>query len=164
MSVIHALRGAGPGDVLVVDVGGDDRAVAGELFCTEAQRRGVAALVVHGRCRDSATLTRLALPVWATGVAPRAYPAQALPETGVALTLAEVTVHPGEWLVGDDDGLLVGSAEEFEAAVDAAERIEAREKSLQARILEGTGLFDVMNYDEHVAALREGRPGCLAFG
>ena len=38
MSVIHALRESGPGDVLVVDAGGDDRAVAGELFATEAPR------------------------------------------------------------------------------------------------------------------------------
>ena len=31
-------------------------------------------------------------------------------------------------------------------------------------MLDGTSLFDVMNYDEHLAALRDGRPGGLAFG
>ena len=50
------------------------------------------------------------------------------------------------------------------AAVDGAEAIEAREKGLQARMLDGASLFDVMNYDEHLAALRDGRPGGLAFG
>lgn len=164
MSVIHALRDAAAGEVLVVDVGGDDRAVAGELFATEAQRRGLAALVIHGRCRDSATLARLSMPVWATGVAPNAYAARALPETGVTLSLGEVTVSPGELIVGDDDGLVTGSEEEFAAAVGGAEAIEAREKGLQARMLEGASLFDVMNYDEHLAALRAGQPGGLAFG
>ena len=164
MSVIHALRESGPGDVLVVDAGGDDRAVAGELFGTEAQRRGLAGLVILGRSRDTATLADLRMPVWSTGFAPNAYAATALPETGVSLSLEGVRVDPGELVVGDDDGLVVGSDDEFAAAVDGAEAIEAREKGLQARLLDGASLFDVMNYDEHLAALRDGRPGGLAFG
>ncbi len=164
MSVIHALRESGPGDVLVVDAGGDDRAVAGELFGTEAQRRGLAGLVILGRSRDTATLAGLALPVWSTGFAPNAYPAKELPETGVVLSLDGVTVSPGELLVGDDDGLVVGTDAELAAAVDGAEAIESREKGLQSRMLGGASLFDVMNYDEHLAALRDGRPGGLAFG
>jgi 4-hydroxy-4-methyl-2-oxoglutarate aldolase len=164
MSVLHALRNSGPGDVLVVDAGGDDRAVAGELFCTEAQRRGLAGLVILGRSRDTATVSRLSMPVWSTGFAPNAYPAVALPVTGVDLSLGGVVVRPGDLLIGDDDGLLVGSEEELAAAVDAAETIEARERSLQAQVLAGTSLFDVMSYDEHLGALRDGRPGRLSFG
>ena len=164
MSVIHALREAGPGDVLVVDAGGDDRAVAGELFGTEAQRRGLAGLVILGRSRDTATLAGLAMPVWSTGFAPNAYAATELPETGATLSLDGVRVDPGDLLVGDDDGLVVGTEAELAAAVDGAEAIEAREKGLQARMLDGASLFDVMNYDEHLAALRDGRPGGLAFG
>ena len=164
MSVIHALRESGPGDVLVVDAGGDERAVAGELFGTEAQRRGLAALVILGRSRDTATLAGLSMPVWSTGFAPNAYGAGSLPETGVTLSLDGVHVEPGELLVGDDDGLVVGSHDELAAAVDGAEAIELREKGIQARLLEGASLFDVMNYDEHLAALRDGRPGGLAFG
>jgi len=164
MSVIHALRESGPGDVLVVDAGGDDRAVAGELFGTEALRRGLAGLVILGRSRDTATLAGLPLPVWSTGSAPNAYAAKSLPETGITLSLDGVRVDPGELVIGDDDGLLVGSESEFGAAVDGAEAIETREKGLQARMLDGASLFDVMNYDEHLAALRDGRPGGLAFG
>ena len=164
MSVIHALRESGPGDVLVVDAGGDDRAVAGELFGTEALRRGLAGLVILGRSRDTATLAGLPLPVWSTGSAPNAYPAKSLPETGISLSLDGVRVDPGELVIGDDDGLVVGSESDFGAAVDGAEAIETREKGLQARMLDGASLFDVMNYDEHLAALRDGRPGGLAFG
>ena len=147
----------------MVDAGGDDRAVAGELFGTEALRRGLAGLVILGRSRDTATLAGLALPVWSTGAAPNAYAAKSLPVTGVALSLDGVPVEPGELIVGDDDGLVVGSQAELGAAVDAAEAIEAREKGLQARMLEGASLFDVMNYDEHLAELRDGRAGGLAF-
>src|SRR6187431_1448416 len=164
MSVIHALRETGPGDVLVVDDGGDDRAVAGELFGTEALRRGLAGLVILGRSRDTATLAGLPLPVWSTGSAPNAYAAKSLPETGITLSLDGVRVDPGELVIGDDDGLVVGSESELGAAVDGAEAIETREKGLQARMLDGASLFEVMNYDEHLAALRDGRPGGLAFG
>ena len=164
MSVIHALRESGPGDVLVVDAGGDDRAVAGELFGTEALRRGLAGLVILGRSRDTATLAGLPLPIWSTGSAPNAYAAKSLPETGITLSLDGVRVDPGELVIGDDDGLVVGSESEFGAAVDGAEAIETREKGLQARMLDGASLFDVMNYDEHLAALRDGHPGGLAFG
>jgi regulator of RNase E activity RraA len=80
------------------------------------------------------------------------------------LVLDGVQVEPGELIVGDDDGLVVGSEEEFGAAVEAAEVIESREKALQTRLLDGTSLFDVMNYEEHLVALRDGRPGGLAFG
>lgn len=104
------------------------------------------------------------MPVWSTGFAPNAYPAKALPETEVDLFLEGVRVQPGDLILGDEDGLVVGSEQEFASAVEAAEAIEAHEKGLQARMLDGASLFDVMNYDEHLAALREGRPTGLAFG
>ncbi|MEO7420991.1 MAG: hypothetical protein ABIU87_01185 [Ornithinibacter sp.] len=163
MSVLQALRESGPGDVLVVDAGGDERAVAGELFGTEAQRRGLAGIVIWGRSRDSATLATLSIPVWSRGVAPNAYAAVGLPETGLALSIEGIRVGPGELIVGDDDGLVIGSEEELLAAADGAEEIEAREKGLRARMLDGASLFDDMNYDEHLAALRDGCPSGLTF-
>src|ERR1700754_3056932 len=51
LPVFSALEAAEPGDVLVVVNGGGRRAVVGELFATEAKRRGVAGIVVDGLCR-----------------------------------------------------------------------------------------------------------------
>lgn len=164
MSVIGALQVCGAGDVLVVDAGGDERAVAGELFATEAQRRGLAGFVIHGRSRDTATLATLSIPVWSTGVAPNAFPAKAIPQVDIPLDLNGVAVAPGELIVGDDDGLVVGTAAELAAALDGAETIEARERRLQSVMLAGASLFDAMNFDEHLAELRAGRPGGLALG
>jgi 4-hydroxy-4-methyl-2-oxoglutarate aldolase len=160
--VIVGLRSAGPGDVLLV-AGDPDRAVAGELFATEALRRGLAGLVIHGLCRDSRTLRATDLPVFATGVSPRACPARALPSVGVTLTLGAVEVHPGDLVLADDDGVVVGSVAEIAAAIDGAEAIQTREEALRAAIEAGESLFDHLNVDEHVAALREGRETRLAF-
>ena len=160
--VIVGLRSAGPGDVLLV-AGDPERAVAGELFATEALRRGLSGIVIHGLCRDSRTLRAMDLPVFATGVSPRACPARAVPSVGATLTLGDVEVHPGDLVLADDDGVVVGSVDEIAAAIDGAEAIQTREEGLRAAIEAGESLFDHLNVDEHVAALRDGRDTKLAF-
>ena len=71
MSVIGALQIAGAGDVLVVAAGVKDQAVSGELFGTEAFRRGLAGVVIDGMSRDSAALRLLGLPFYSRGVTPK---------------------------------------------------------------------------------------------
>jgi regulator of ribonuclease E activity RraA/HMG-CHA aldolase family protein len=65
LSVLGALQHSGPGDVLVVAAGGSRHAVAGELFASEAARRGLAGIVIDGFCRDTATLKRMIMPIYA---------------------------------------------------------------------------------------------------
>src|SRR5258705_10236985 len=77
MPVLGGLRQGGPGDVLMVATGGARLAMAGELFATEALRRGMAGLVIGRYCRGLATLRRLPPPGFAPGAAPRAAPAPA---------------------------------------------------------------------------------------
>ena len=65
--VLAGLEQCGAGDILVVDAGTTEHAVLGELFATEAVRRGMAGIVVYGLCRDTATLTQMRLPIYALG-------------------------------------------------------------------------------------------------
>ena len=164
MSVIAALHAAQPGDVLVVDAGVADRAVAGELFATEAVRRGVAGIVIDGLCRDTPTLRQLELPVFARGATPIAAPARRVPVTGVAVQVGGIQVRPGDLLLGDDDGIVVGTEDELEAALARAETIQRGEEALRGSITGGTSLFAAMNYDEHVTRLREGHDSALSLG
>lgn len=96
-------------------------------------------------------------------MSPRAYPAKAVPEVEVPLRLDDVPVHPGELLIGDDDGLVVGTADELAAALEKAEEIEALEKHLQGEILAGRPLLDAFTVAEHLAALQAGRPSTLRY-
>lgn len=164
MSVIAALHRAGPGDVLVVAPGIEDEAVAGELFASEALRRGVAGIVIDGLCRDTPTLRRLPLPVYARGSSPKATPARKVPVTQVPVLVGGVPVAPGDLLLGDDDGIVVGTEDELAAAVDRAEAIQTGEEGLRERIQGGTSLFAAMNFDDHVAALTAGRESALSLG
>src|SRR5262245_21221023 len=65
LTVLQALHDAGAGDVLVIDAGGGTHAMAGELFASEANRKGLAGIVIDGACRDTAKLAMMTFPVYA---------------------------------------------------------------------------------------------------
>ena len=162
MSMFAGVRLSGPGDVLVV-AGNDRHAVVGELMATEVLRRGAAGIVIDGVCRDSRVLAEIDLPVYARGVAPTACPARAVPVVQVSITIGAVPVHPGDLLLGDDDGVVVASEDEIRAVLDAAETIQRREEMLRTAIAAGSSLFDSVNFDEHLAAVQAGRDSRLSF-
>jgi 4-hydroxy-4-methyl-2-oxoglutarate aldolase len=163
--VLIGLRAAGPGDVLVV-TGTPGRALAGELFATEARRRGLAGIVIDGLCRDSRTLRAIDLPFFARGTSPRAYGAAKLPVEDAPILAGGadgVEVRPGDLVLADDDGVVLGSVDEVEAALEGAEEIQRREEALRAAIERGESIFDHLNLDEHLAALRDGGDSRLRF-
>ena len=147
-SVVAALEQSGPGDVLVVAGGGDRYAVAGELFATEATRRGVAGIVIDGLCRDTAILATLTIPVYARGRTPRAAPVLASPVIQTPVMIGDVEIAPADLIIGDDDGIVVGTAAELEAAIGGAEEIQAREEGLRRSIERGGSLFDLMGFGD----------------
>ncbi|SDS67868.1 Demethylmenaquinone methyltransferase [Friedmanniella luteola] len=163
MSVIEGLRSSGPGDVLVVAAGSLEHAVAGELFGTEAVRRGLAGLVVDGLCRDSRALRELGFPVFARGVAPTAFGARKPPVVQVPVRIGPVEVQPGDLVVGDDDGVVVGSVEAMAAVVERAEAIQHREDALAEQLRAGSSLFDHLDYDRHRDAVLAGEDSGLTF-
>jgi 4-hydroxy-4-methyl-2-oxoglutarate aldolase len=141
LPVLDGLERAGEGDVLVVDGGGGPPALAGELFASEARRRGLAGIVIDGFCRDTAELRAIDLPFYARGCVPNAFGPGAEPGEAGPVRCGGVDVAPGDVLVGDDDGIVVGTGEELEAVLDAAEALQATERSILAGIRAGESLF-----------------------
>ena len=72
-----------------------------------------------------------------------------------------VQVAPGDVLVGDDDGIVVGPEAELAAVLDAAEALQGTEAGMLAGIRSGTSLFERLDYDEHLARLRAGEDSCV---
>jgi 4-hydroxy-4-methyl-2-oxoglutarate aldolase len=161
--VLAGLQQCAAGNILVVDAGTTEHAVLGELFATEAVRRGLAGIVVYGLCRDTATLAELPLPIYSLGTIPRAVGATQIPLIQQPVRLGDVEIRPEEILVGDDDGIVVLSDEELVAALDAAVAIQEREAAIRAAILNGTSLFEQLNFAEHVDNLASERATSLAF-
>jgi 4-hydroxy-4-methyl-2-oxoglutarate aldolase len=163
LPVMSALTEAAPGDVLVVATGGGTRAVYGELFVTEARRRGLAGIVADGYCRDLRGLRAIGLPVYARGTSPRSGTSVSRAAHGQRIVCGGVEVSPGDIVFGDDDGLLVAPADRIAAALDTAELIARSERAILAGQARGESLHELTNHDEHVAALDRGDSSALAF-
>ena len=163
LTVIQALGEASPGDVLVVDGQGGTRALAGELFATEAHRRGIAGIVVDGCVRDVETLRRLDIPVYARGFHPTSGTVETLLETQVPIHCGGVPVNPGDVVFGDQDGVIVATADELAALIPAAEAIRDNEAVALERMGRGDSLLDMLNAEEHCDNVRAGRPSKLRF-
>ena len=163
LALFDALAVAAPGDVLVVATGGGERAVLGELFATEAARRGLAGVVVDGLCRDVHGLRRLRLPVFARGTTPRSGSTVARRAPGEPIPCGGVEVAPGDLVVADDDGVVIAPPARIAAALEAAERIGRAERAMLAAMREGTPLHDLTNHAEHVARLDAGQESRLEF-
>jgi 4-hydroxy-4-methyl-2-oxoglutarate aldolase len=163
LPVMDALAQAAPDDVLVIAANGGSRAVFGELFATEARRRGLAGIVTDGFCRDLRGLRGIGLPVFARGTTPRSGSTVSRTALGSTITCGGVEVAPGDIVFGDDDGLLIASAERIEAVLDTAELIGRSERAILAAQARGESLHDLTNHREHVAALDRGEASALAF-
>jgi 4-hydroxy-4-methyl-2-oxoglutarate aldolase len=163
LPVMSALAEAAPGDVLVIATGGAPVAVFGELFATEARRRGLAGIVCDGFCRDLRGLRVIGLPVFARGTTPRSGTTVSRAAPGATVDVGGVAVAPGDIVFGDDDGLLVAPAERIAAALETGEAIGRAERAILAAQAGGTALHDLTNHAEHVAALDRGEASALAF-
>ena len=163
LPVMGALAEAGPGDVLVIAAGGGSRAVFGELFATEARRRGLAGIVADGFCRDLRGLREIGLPVFARGTTPRSGTTVSRAALGATVACGGVRVSPGDIVFGDDDGLLIAPADRIAAALETAETIGRSERAILAAQARGEALHDLTNHAEHIAALDRGEASALAF-
>lgn len=163
LTVIKALSDAQPGDVLVVETRGTRRAVAGELFSFEAKRKGLAGLVVDGAVRDIAQVRTFGFPVYSRSVCPASGTTKRVFDTQVPVLCGGLVVQPGDVLFGDDDGIVVASAEHLASLVDAARGIQAVEAETLARMQAGESLVTMLNFDDHYNAVKAGRDSKLKF-
>jgi 4-hydroxy-4-methyl-2-oxoglutarate aldolase len=163
LPVFAALAEATPGEVLVIAGGGAGRAVLGELYATEARRRGLAGIVIDGLCRDVQGLRRVGLPVFARGTVPASGSAVSRAPVRREIRCGGVAVAPGDIVFGDDDGVVIAAPERIAAALEAAEGIARAERAILEALGRDEALHDLTNYAEHVERLDRGDESALAF-
>ena len=96
MPVLMALQEAARGEVLVVDSGGSERALFGELMACEAKRKALAGIVCDGACRDIDGLRTVGLPVYSRLVCPRLATKSKVGRLQVPVSVGGVEVIPGD--------------------------------------------------------------------
>jgi RraA family protein len=134
LMVHKALKVAEPGDVIVVDAGGDlNNAIVGELMLSHAIQIGLAGMVINGAVRDSAWIRAHDFPVFAAGVTHRGPYKDGPGEINVPIALDGMVIEPGDLVIGDDDGLLCVPFDDTESLYEAARtKRETEEKTLAA--------------------------------
>jgi 3-hexulose-6-phosphate synthase/6-phospho-3-hexuloisomerase len=143
---VEAIDVAAAGDVIVIDACGQPPAVWGELASESARNKGLAGLAVHGAVRDTADIRRLGLPVWSTHVCSHAGDPNGVGAINVPITIGGQRICPGDWIVADDDGVMViPKARAVEMANRAADVLEA-ENRIRQEIRDGKStLAKVLN-------------------
>lgn len=125
-----ALTMAQPGDVIVVDAGGDlTNSIIGERMMVNAQRRGFAGWVVNGAIRDLDWVRKNTLPVFGAGVSHRGPYKSGPGEINVTVAIDGMIIEPGDLIIGDDDGLLCVPFDEVDAVYKKAYAKHEQESS-----------------------------------
>jgi 4-hydroxy-4-methyl-2-oxoglutarate aldolase len=135
----RAVYAASPGDVLVADVRGQTEAgYWGEILSQAAVVQGIAGLVIAGGVRDVDRIAALGFPVFAANVCIRGTTKDPAGDgtLGEPIVVGEITVRPGDAVLGDADGVVVVEAGDVDAVVTAA-RARARQEDEILRRLQG---------------------------
>lgn len=125
----RALQMVREGDVLVIDDGDHDTGCFGHKSAMLARRRGGTGAVMSGSARDAAELRRDRFPVFCSGVSPRAAQKNTPGSINVPVHVGGIVVHPGDIVVGDDDGVVVVPLGMADAVLAKARERDRREKS-----------------------------------
>jgi regulator of RNase E activity RraA len=138
--MVHKAIGlAEPGDVIVVDAGGDlTNAIIGELMIAQMVKRGLGGIVINGAIRDSAAIRAGGYPVFAAGVTHRGPYKDGPGEINVPVAIDGMVIAPGDLVIGDEDGLLCVPYDQVEQVHAAAAAKHAAETKQMAAIEAGT--------------------------
>ncbi|MEA3094140.1 MAG: hypothetical protein QOJ04_5482 [Caballeronia sp.] len=127
-----------PGDVLVIDGGGDiTQALMGEIMATYAESLGVQGLVIDGAIRDVGAIREHDFPVYARAATHRGPYKNGPGEVNVPVTVGGMVVQPGDIIVGDQDGVLAIAPADVAAVIEGARRQADKEAAALRSIAEG---------------------------
>ena len=157
VSILAAVHRAESGDVVVVANHTLQVGLMGDLIGTEAVRKGLAGFIVGGHVRDARELVGMGLPVFSLGtfpVGPLKVPAadRGIGVLGATVEIGGVSIAPGSWVFGDDDGVVVIGAVDLDGVLAAANDAAVKEDALASEIRAGVALGDLFDLDAFLAA------------
>jgi 4-hydroxy-4-methyl-2-oxoglutarate aldolase len=145
LAAVRAVDAAPAGSVIVIDAGAAERGVSwGGTATFAASRKGIAGLVTNGTVRDLAEILDRKFSVFATGASLvaglRGHPGW----LEIPISIGEVVVHPGDFIVGDLDGVVVVPAAQVVEVAQRAVVQRDREVEREKMLLRGATLMDVL--------------------
>lgn len=143
-TITLAIDEANDGDVLLVETSNMDAAIWGELASTCAKNKGVKSTLVYGCVRDLDALLSMDYPIFACGFRPNAGKALGLGEINSDLTLESMKISPGDFLYGDETGVVIIPKEFFIQVMEKTLEIKIKEKKITDMLNSGKSLSQVV--------------------
>lgn len=140
---VEAIDVAPPGSVIVIDAGGVGPAVWGELATHSSLEKKIAGVVIEGAIRDVVEIRKLKFPAFARIIMPTAGEPKGFGEMGVPVKVGGVRVFSGDWVFGDDDGVVVIPEKRAVEITNRAMDVLERENRIRKEIKEGGTLGKV---------------------
>lgn len=152
--ILHqAIYVAEPGDVLVVTVGGYEEAGPwGEVMTVAAQARGIAGLIIDGSVRDSRSMIDLKFPAFSRSLCIKGTTKDSLGRINHPIIVGGVTVHPGDLILADADGIVVVARQEVEQVLAASRLRVTKEEKIIAELKKGKSTLELYGLDKILQA------------
>ncbi len=144
---VEAIERAQPGDVIVIDAGGKHDAIWGELASWSCKVKGVAGVVIDGAVRDIDAIKEMDFPVFSRYVSSNAGEPKGYGEIGSEIVCGGQTVREGDWIIGDESGVVVVPRERAVEVANRALDVREHEDRIREEIKEGRTLSEVMELD-----------------
>jgi 4-hydroxy-4-methyl-2-oxoglutarate aldolase len=145
----YALTKISQGDILVVDAKGFmESGIWGDVMTASAMFLGVGGLVVDGAVRDAQSMVDAGFPVFARGLSIKGSGKRQVGKVDKPIQCGGTVVRPGDYIVGDRDGLVVIDPAEISEVIRLSEARESNEAQLRARLAAGENTYDIMGLDK----------------
>ena len=149
-AVILALEQAPKGSVLVIDAGGTNRsAVWGGSSSLVSSIRGIAGCVTNGSVRDVRELIKIGIPVFAAGISPRGTLKNHEGWTNETISVGGVSISTGDYIIADEDGVLVVESSMGIKLCELAEKQFEAEHLREKRIKKGEHLSTILGIEKN---------------
>jgi 4-hydroxy-4-methyl-2-oxoglutarate aldolase len=144
--MIHkAIEAAAPGEILVVDHEASmNDGPFGDVLAEACKARGIAGFVIDGCVRDATTLRAMDYPVFARGLCIEGTGKLRTSPIGAPITLGKTTIHRGDIVVGDEDGVVIVPRAMIASAIEAARSREEKEDAMRALLRAGQTTMDLL--------------------
>lgn len=137
---VEAIDLAKPGDVIVVDSGGVGPAIWGEKATMSCIKRKLAGIVINGAIRDVANIRKMNFPAFAKLITPVAGEPKGQGMIDVPIKIGGQYIRTGDWIVADDDGVVVIPQEKAVEVANRAQAVVEREEREMTEIDAGSTL------------------------
>lgn len=148
LTIHAALQLAKPGDVLVIDAGDyTEQGSFGDVMATAALSQGIAGLVTNGGVRDAERIRKLGFPIFSRSISIKGTVKETFGEVNHPISFGGVTIHPGDLIIGDDDGIVAIPRDEIDDVLQASRSRDEKEVKLRAQIQQGKTIWELHDFN-----------------